>query len=150
MRIEPVGANAAPDLAALHAHVFERGWSAAEFATLLDDPSTFALAASSDAIAGFVLARVAAGEAEILTIAVAPAFQRNGVGGALVAYAASVSHSLGAKVLHLEVAEDNEAARALYAGLGFSESGRRKGYYARAGAAADALMLRRILPLAAD
>ena len=47
-----------------------------------------------------------------------------------------------AKRLYLEVAEDNAAAAALYQSLGFSESGRRKGYYERPqGPAVDALVL---------
>jgi len=48
------------------------------------------------------------------------------------------------KRLYLEVAEDNAVACALYRKLGFAETGRRKGYYARKGAApVDALVLQR-------
>jgi ribosomal-protein-alanine N-acetyltransferase len=47
-----------------------------------------------------------------------------------------------AKRIFLEVAEDNEAALALYRKLGFQEVGRRKRYYARRdGEPADALTM---------
>jgi GNAT superfamily N-acetyltransferase len=53
----------------------------------------------------------------------------------------------GATRLFLEVAEDNAAARALYAAGGFVTVGRRRGYYARRlGPAVDALTMRRDLP----
>ena len=48
----------------------------------------------------------------------------------------------GAASMHLEVAEDNAAARSLYRKLGYEESGRRRGYYS----GGDAILMRRILP----
>jgi ribosomal-protein-alanine N-acetyltransferase len=48
--------------------------------------------------------------------------------------------------MHLEVAEHNDAARALYAKLGYEEAGRRAAYYAGEGGAVDAIVMRRTLP----
>jgi ribosomal protein S18 acetylase RimI-like enzyme len=48
--------------------------------------------------------------------------------------------------MHLEVAEDNAAARALYAKLGFTQAGRRAGYYVTTGGAKDAIVLSCTLP----
>ena len=93
---------------------------------------------------GFVMAWAAAGDGEILTLAVAPEARRLGVGAALAAAAAHAAFARGAGRLHLEVAEANLAARALYAKLGFAQVGRRQAYCA---GAEDALVLRGALPL---
>lgn len=135
----PASAEAAPELAALHAQAFDHPWSAAEICGLLARPEVFALAADE----GFVLMQAAAGEAEVLTLAVAPAARRRGLGRALVEAALAEARRRGAEAAFLEVAEGNAAARALYAGCGFTEAGRRRGYYRRAGGAReDALVLR--------
>jgi ribosomal-protein-alanine N-acetyltransferase len=133
-------------LAALHALAFDEPWSEADLATLLAGPGVFALAApGADALAGFVLIRVAADEAEILTLATAPAHRRQGLARTLVQLGAAMAASAGARVLFLEVAEDNAPALVLYEREGFSPVGRRAGYYARGAARADALVLRRDL-----
>ena len=93
---------------------------------------------------GFILARVAGGEAEILTLAVAPSARRKGFGRALVRSAAVHAATLCSTSLFLEVSDRNDAAQAVYRGLGFVTVGRRKAYYANE----DADILR--LPLPAD
>jgi ribosomal-protein-alanine N-acetyltransferase len=131
-------------LAAIHAACFPDAWSVKALADLLATPGTFAGAGDT----GFILARAAAGEAEILTLAVAPAARRHGTGAVLVQAAANEAQRLGAEVFFLEVASGNAAARALYNHLGFTEAGLRKGYYALPGRAPeDALVLRADLPL---
>ena len=149
--LRPATAADAAALAALHETGFEEHWSAGGMAGLLAMPGTFALIAEAEGtVCGFVLTRVAADEAEILSIAVHPAFRRRSLGRALLLAAAERALAEGALVVHLEVAVDNPAALGLYAGLGFRQSGRRRGYYARAqGPAADALILNAVLPLAA-
>jgi ribosomal-protein-alanine N-acetyltransferase len=92
--------------------------------------------------AGFVMGRVAAGEAEVLTLAVRPAVRRGGCGAALMRALMAEAARRGAQEMFLEVAEGNAAARALYAGLGGTEAGRRRRYYPDG---SDALVLR--LPL---
>lgn len=131
-------------LAAQHAAAFApaRGWSAAEFDSFLADPASLLVARPE----GFALARVTLDEAELLTIATDPARRRQGVARGLLGALFGGLAGRGAETLFLEVAEDNAAARALYAGAGFAMAGRRRGYYPRRnGAAADALILRRAL-----
>lgn len=142
--IAPAGADAAALLAALHEAAFPaEPWSASALARLLAMPGAVALIATRNGEpAGLVLARVAADEAEIVTLGVAPAHARRGVGRRLVEEAAAVLRAAGATRLFLEVAETNEAARRLYAGLGFAAIGRRRGYYPDG---ADALLLARVL-----
>jgi ribosomal-protein-alanine N-acetyltransferase len=127
-------------LAALHAACFGEAWSAQTIADLLAQTPVFALAAPH----GFILARAAGGEAEILTLAVAPLARRKGLGSALVSAAATRAHELQARTMFLEVGQANLAARALYEGLGFLPVGTRRGYYA---GGEDALILKAGLPL---
>lgn len=136
-------------LAHLHAGGFADAWSAASLGELMAAPGTFGLVAEDGMDpCGFVLARAAGGEAEILTLAVRPEMRGRGLGRALVRAAAEAAAELGAKALFLEVAVDNEDALGLYAALGFTEAGRRKAYYARRGGPpTDALVLRADLPL---
>lgn len=132
-------------LAALHGASFTtpRPWSAAEIAATLATPGAF-LVDDSD---GFLIGRVLAGEAELLTLAVAPAARRRGIGARLVAAFLARAHAASARRAFLEVAADNTAALALYARAGFAEAGRRRGYYRHpSGAATDALVLARDLP----
>ena len=141
LEVHPVdtAASTAP-LAALHAACFERAWDAATLCDMLAGPGAFAFAHED----GFVLARAAADEAEILTLAVRPEARGKGLGRALLQAAINKAHALGAATMFLEVGADNPAALALYAGLGFVKVGMRKAYYE----GRDALVLR--LPLAGD
>jgi len=133
-------------LAALHAQSFDAAWSEAAFSALLAGPGEIAIMAVEDATPiGFILCRAAAGEAEVLTLATAPTHRRRGVGAALVDAAIGRAKAAGAGALFLEVAEDNAAAIALYAGRDFVGVGRRPGYYAGPGGRIDALVLRRDL-----
>jgi len=94
-------------------------------------------------LAGFVLMRAAAGEAEILTLAVDPQHRRQGVGRALVDAGLAAALAVPCAQVFLEVADTNTAAKRLYASLGFAAVGRRVAYYADGpGAPADALVLR--------
>ncbi len=132
------------EMARLHAAAFTmpRPWSQGEIADILASPLCFALTAGQ----GFLIGRVVEGEAELLTMAVAPAAQGRRVGYGLVTrFVAEVQLRRAAQVF-LEVAESNARARAVYARAGFVESGRRRGYYHDdQGRAVDALVLTLVL-----
>ena len=145
--IEAAGADQAELLAFLHARAFDQPWSAAEIAKLMENIAVFAVVSrTSAAPQGFALAWAAAGDAELLTVAVAPEARRRGVGASLVTAAGVTALVRGAASMHLEVAEDNEAARALYKKLGYEEAGRRRAYYATNNGYVDAIVMRRALP----
>ncbi|MRX49428.1 GNAT family N-acetyltransferase [Paracoccus sp. S-4012] len=133
------------DLAALHARCFTAPppWSAAAFADILSLPGAFLILQPG----GFLVGRVVADEAELLTLAVAPEARRHGLGRALCEGFAAAGRANGAASAFLEVAEDNAPARALYAAAGWREAGRRRGYY---GPGRDAMILRLDLSLAED
>jgi ribosomal-protein-alanine N-acetyltransferase len=144
--IRAATAENAPALAALHQQAFDDPWSDADIATLLDSPGVFALGASyAGEAAGFILCRVAADEAEILTLAVSPALRRRGVASELIGHAMATALACGAGAVFLEVATDNPGAQALYLAHGFDEVGRRPAYFSRPGGAVAALIMRRDL-----
>lgn len=126
-------------LAALHAASFAQPWSASFIRDLLAGPGVFVFVWQE----GFILARAAGGESEILTLAVAPESRRGGIGRALVREAATHAQNLGAATLFLEVAKDNEAGQKLYSGLGFKPVGLRKAYFD----GQDAQVMKVTLPL---
>lgn len=148
--IVPIGAVQAAVFAPIHAASFDEAWSESALARLLkaDAARAFgAFAGYERRPLGFVLAFAAAGEAEILTIAVTETSRRRGIGDKLLRALKSSLAEDGIERLFLEVAADNIAARGLYRRHGFVETGRRKGYYARLGGPAiDALTLAVALP----
>lgn len=142
--VELASAAHVPALAAIHAEAFppREAWAEDAFALQLALPGVFGLV---DGRGGMVLARMADDEAEVLTLAVAAAAQRQGIGRRLLATAMAEARSRGARSIVLEVAVNNAPARALYEAAGFAEVGRRRHYYADG---ADALILRALLPAA--
>ena len=136
----------AAEISALHTTLFDTGWNAAAISGLLEHPGSIALVACSSnplRIGGFALAQVAADEAEILTIGVSAAWQRHGLGARLIGGLERAGRNAGAKRLFLEVAHSNAAALQLYKSTGFTEIGRRKGYYSTPSGAEDAIQLRK-------
>ena len=127
--------------AAIHAQADFPGepWSAAAFAALLGQPGVIGLI---DPAGGFVLARRAEDEAELLLLAVVPAVRRQGRARALLSAAETAVHDAGARAMFLEVHAGNLAARSLYDEAGYREVGRRRRYYADG---ADAVVMRRDL-----
>jgi ribosomal-protein-alanine N-acetyltransferase len=95
------------------------------------------------AIAGFAVAAEVAGEWELENIAVRSAEQRRGMANRLMGAMLSEVSRDGGVLIHLEVRESNEAARALYARWGFGEVGRRPGYYHNP--PEDAILYKKIL-----
>jgi [ribosomal protein S18]-alanine N-acetyltransferase len=137
--IRPLEATELAILANLHGACFADAWSETTLAELLASPGVFAFLA--DTGEGFVLARAVAGEAEILSIGVVPAFRQKGIGRRLLSAAAIEAKRRGAERLFLEVASDNSPALALYRRAGFVKVGRRAGYYHRAAGAVAAEIL---------
>jgi ribosomal-protein-alanine N-acetyltransferase len=148
-RGEPALSQAGPRdaraLAALHGASFHRGWSDGEFEQLLMERNVIAHRATvGRKVVGFILSRLAADEAEILSVAVAGSRRGKGLARRLLDLSLRRLAGLGARAVFLEVDEGNVPARRLYQRAGFRDVGRREGYYP-AGKGAAALILRRDL-----
>ena len=135
--------NDAAAIAALHTASFQRGWGEDEVYRLLIDKTVIAhRVMTGRTMIGFILSRLAGGEAEILSIAIAPRQRGRGLARPLLDLHLRRQAGLGARAVFLEVDEHNAAARALYRRAGFYDVGRRQGYYQ---SGASALVLRRDL-----
>lgn len=132
------------ELERLHSRAFPdmRGWSATEFRALIDDPATIFVALPH----AFMVGRIAADEAEILTISTDPDQRRKGKAAHLLEEFEEIAKGRGAVAIFLEVASTNRAARTLYGNRGYLQVGKRPGYYSSNGSSAvDALILRKNL-----
>ncbi|MCL5777692.1 GNAT family N-acetyltransferase [Limibaculum sp. FT325] len=140
----PLDMAAAGEAASILATSFdtrEQAWDAAAVAALARDGAVLLLAPG-----GCALIRVAADEAELLTIAVRPEGRGRGLGARLLAEALAAARVAGAARMILEVADGNAPARALYARGGFAVIARRRDYYRHPdGSREDAVVLARDL-----
>jgi len=115
--------------ALIHASAFSqhpRPWSEAEIRDLLGSYGCFLLSREG----AFLLGRVIADEAELLTLAVAPERRRRGIGASLLQEFQQAAAQRQACRAFLEVAADNAPALALYQAHGWTQSGQRRDYYA--------------------
>jgi [ribosomal protein S18]-alanine N-acetyltransferase len=147
-RREPMLGEASPrdaaTIATLHGASFQRGWSEDEVENLLVERNVRAhRAVFGTKLVAFILSRLAADEAEILSVAVAQSARGRGLAGKLLHFHLRTLAGVGIRTVFLEVGEDNTAALRLYGRAGFREVGRRQGYYRDpGGSSAAALVLR--------
>ena len=144
-RKAPAIAEARPDdaaaIAALHGASFRRGWGEDELLRLLLERNVVTQRISvGGKLIGFIMSRLAAGEAEILSVAIAPGWRGRGLSRQLLDLHLRRLAGLGVRAVYLEVGEHNAPACRLYRRAGFKEVGRRQGYYEDG---ATALVLRR-------
>lgn len=135
------------EVAELDAGIFGRdAWSEEFFWSQMAAPgaSFFVVldGVSDDApVLGFAGLAVSGPQAEVLTIASHPEARGRGIGRTLLAHLIAEARVAGCEVVHLDVRADNEAALGLYASFGFTELGRRAGYYD----GCDAVLMRAFL-----
>jgi ribosomal-protein-alanine N-acetyltransferase len=145
--VEPASLRDVPRLARLHGTSFHRGWGEGEFEALLGQRNTLVhrLRLRSKFV-GFAVSRIAADEAEILSIAIDPSHRGKGFSGPLLLTHLGHLAGRGVRTVFLEVEENNQPARRLYDRAGFAVVGRRERYYREAdGEQLNALVMRRDL-----
>ena len=123
-------------------------WSAEQFRSELagvPDVRWYVVAEADGAVVGYAGLQAPAlpgDPADVLTIAVAPAWQRGGVGTLLMTALEAEARRRGAGELLLEVRADNEPAKTFYGRHGFERIAVRRKYY---GGGRDGLVLRKWL-----
>ena len=149
-RIEPLPRSAVGPISLLHRACFpDDPWDAGAIEQIMGIPGFFGRVGwAKTAPVGFALALALGEEAEIVSLGVLPEHRRRGIGSALLDAICGEARSRGAERVVLEMASDNEAASALYAGRGFRVVGLRRNYYRRTERLVDALILQVQLPTA--
>jgi [ribosomal protein S18]-alanine N-acetyltransferase len=145
--IEPATGRDALRLAQIHGASFHRGWDEAEFERMLAERNTLIhLLRTGRKIIGFAVSRMAADEAEILSIAIDAAHRGRGLSQHLLLTHLGHLAGRGVRKVFLEVEENNQPARRLYEHAGFAAIGRRDRYYRQPGGEhLNALLMRRDL-----
>ena len=145
--VEPASPRDLRRLSQLHAASFHRGWGEGEFDQMLRERNTLLHRLRlGRTVIGFAVSRIAADEAEILSIAVAPGHRGRGLSRDLFLTHLGHLAGRGVQTVFLEVEENNQPARKLYERAGFAVAGRRERYYKEAGGVElNALVMRRDL-----
>lgn len=131
-----------PQIAALDAACFSLPWPEEAFASELRNAlSLWLVAMDGETVAGYVGSQSVMGEADMMNLAVAPAYRRTGIAQSLVHGLLDALADRKVSSLTLEVRASNADAIALYDKLGFSQVGRRPRYYEKP--REDALILRK-------
>ncbi len=131
-----------PAVARLERVCFSDPWSEASVASELENPLSLWLVALVDGqVAGYVGSQAVLDAADVMNVAVAPEHRRRGLARLLLTELERRLAARGVTSLALEVRPSNEAARALYAALGYRQAGRRPRYYRNP--PEDALILRK-------
>lgn len=142
MIIFPMTEAHVAQVAALEAQCFSLPWTRELMENELTNPlSLWLVAVLGDQVAGYVGSQQVMDEADVMNLAVAPAFRRQGIGSALLAELERRLAQHGTAWLTLEVRASNEGAIALYEGRGYRQAGRRPRYYSRP--VEDALILKK-------
>jgi [ribosomal protein S18]-alanine N-acetyltransferase len=145
--VEPASLRDASALAQIHGASFHRGWGEGEFESILTERNTLVhRLRMGRKVIGFSVSRMAADEAEILSIAIAANHRGRGLSNKLLLTHLGHLAGHGVRTVFLEVEENNQPARRLYERAGFTVVGRRERYYRQGGGEPlNALLMQRDL-----
>jgi ribosomal-protein-alanine N-acetyltransferase len=145
LELRPMVADDIDEVYALEKSVFPHPWSRANFAdSLASGYDAWVLRERGEgALAGYFLVMYAVDEAHLLDVAVSGGRQGSGLGRYLLDRIAARSRAKGMGSILLEVRPSNERALQVYERYGYTQIGRRKGYYpAHEGQREDAIVMR--------
>lgn len=138
----PMAVDDIPELLQIEQQVYEFPWTVGIFRDCLTvGYSGWVARDASGALLGYALMSMAAHEAHLLNLCVAPHFQRRGLAQALVHQVVQIAAHARAERLLLEVRASNKPALKLYRRLQFEQIGLRKGYYPASAGREDARVL---------
>lgn len=144
--------------AQLHSRCFADGWSSETLKKSFDIVGTVGIGAcqcwegercegrtGQRTLSGLAIVRAIGDQADLLTICVDPDYRGKGIGRRLLAASEEAAHRLGAAIIFLEVAENNERATCLYRQAGYIIAGRRLNYYTDPTYGATAVVMKKTL-----
>jgi ribosomal-protein-alanine N-acetyltransferase len=129
------------EVMAIEEAIYSHPWTRGNFADSLVAGYECRTLRLDGELLGYFIVMVAAGEAHLLNLSVAPVWQRKGYGSGLLREAAAIARSRGARSMFLEVRPSNAGAQALYTRFGFRRIAVRRGYYPAQFGREDALVL---------
>lgn len=121
--------------------VYTHPWTRDNFTDSLNAGYQCWLMECAGMMVGYCVVAIAAGEAHLLNLSIAPGWKRRGLGSLLLEFVQRLVAERAAQRIFLEVRVSNAAARALYARAGFREIATRRGYYPAGAGREDALVL---------
>jgi len=125
--------------------IYTHPWTRGNFADSLAAQSHGYVMVWHGVIVGYAVLMAGAGEAHLLNLSIAAAWQRRGLGRILLGHVVDLARELKVQKIFLEVRVSNAAARALYAQSNFREIGLRRGYYPAHAGREDAVVLETVL-----
>ena len=140
-RLAPMSERDLDEVLAIESAVYSHPWTRGNFADSLRARYQCRTWRLGGELVGYFVLMVAVGEAHLLNLSIAAAWQRKGQGSALLSEALGVARERGARHLFLEVRPSNAAALALYERFGFRRIAVRRGYYPAHDGREDALVL---------
>jgi ribosomal-protein-alanine N-acetyltransferase len=120
---------------------YEFPWSAGIFSDCVKAGHPCWVLCVGEAIAGYGILSMGAGEAHVLNICIAPDYRGRGLGRHLLGRLLDIARWNGAERVFLEVRPSNPLAKALYESVGFTEIGRRPRYYPARDGREDAIVM---------
>ena len=121
--------------------IYTHPWTRGNFIDSLQAGGHCWIMEYNNVLAGYAVTMTGAGEAHLLNLSIAAAWQRRGFGRGFLMHLIDFIRKIEVELLFLEVRVSNAAARALYAQSGFGEIGVRRGYYPAHAGREDAIVL---------
>lgn len=139
--IRPMREAELDTIVAIERRAYEFPWTPGIFRDCLHAGYECWVLAAGSEVVGYGILSVAAGEAHVLNVCVAPEYQGQGQGRRLLARLIDLARWHRAERIFLEVRPSNAGAIALYERTGFNEIGRRPNYYPAKGGREDAIVM---------
>jgi len=130
-------------IVAIEDEIYSHPWTLGNFRDSLHAGYSCWVLEGERGLLGYCVMMVGVGEAHLLNLSIASAWQRRGLGRHMVEHLLELARSWGVREMLLEVRPSNNAARALYANMGFRELARRRDYYPAEQGREDAIVMAR-------